>query len=180
MKHLVAIGSALALTAVAPLAFGQSVQAYKYDALGRVIVASSSNGGVDGYIYDAAGNRTYANKFTQHLPTTADRLVGNDGLPLQGYLISASGGYQLILQADGHLQTYNNSTAAIVFDGTSKDYDTVSVKMQTDGNLVRIKRDGSTAAISNTSGNTGAYAMMQDSGVFVVKNSAGTVIWTLN
>ena len=175
-----AILIALAAMAVAPAAFAQAVQAYKYDALGRVVIASASTGGVDGYSYDSAGNRSAANKFTQHLPATADRLVGNDGLPLMATLTPPSAAYWLIVQPDGHLQTYTVSSGAVLFDGTAKDYETVSIKMQTDGNLVRVRRDNTTVAISGTSGNTGAIAVMQDSGVFVVKNSAGTVIWTLN
>ena len=177
MKHLAAIVSALALT-VAPLAFGQSVQTYKYDALGRVVLAGSTTGGEDGYAYDPAGNRSAANKFSLHLPTTTDRLVSGDGLPMLGILTSPSGAYRLSMQMDGHLFVYVVSSGAGVWAGGAGTYETAYVVMQSDGNLVMFNYKGASIWNSGTSGNPGATAILQDNGKFVIKNAGGTIIWT--
>ena len=177
MKRL-AILTALATLAIAPAAFAQSTQVYKYDALGRVILASSTTGGEDGYTYDAAGNRGAANKFSLHLPATADRLVSGDGLPILGVLTSPSGVYKMSMQGDGHLFVYVASTLAGVWAGGPGSYNSAYVTMQSDGNLVMFDLTGTNIWNSGTSGNPGATAILQDNGKFVIKNAAGTIIWT--
>ena len=176
----VASGLALLMagTMVAPAAFAQSVQIYKYDALGRVILASSTTGGEDGYSYDPAGNRSAVNKFSLHLPVTADRLVSGDGLPVLGILTSPSGAYRLSMQSDGHLFVYVVSSGAGVWAGGAGTYQTAYVVMQSDGNLVMFDYKGASIWSSGTGGNPGATAFMQDDGKFVIKNAAGTIIWT--
>ncbi len=155
----------------------QSMQYYKYDALGRVVLASSSTGGQDVYAYDPAGNRSTANKTSLHVPATADRMVSGDGLAIAASIYSPSGAYSMTMGLTG-LYVYSYGSSSVPWSSPSSSYSAAYVTMQSDGNLVIKALDNTVLWSSGTAGNPGATAIMQDNGKFVIKNAAGTIIWT--
>lgn len=93
-------------------------------------------------------------------------------------LESASGQFAMIMQGDGNFVSYfwpqpywasntgGNTNARIV--------------MQTDGNLVIYRQNGSVAWASNTNGHWNSTLVLQDDGNAVIRNSAGVVVWSPN
>jgi YD repeat-containing protein len=86
MGRIFLLCAALSLAALAPLsaAHAESTTSYQYDALGRLLSVTYSNGSVITYSYDAAGNRTQVTRTAGTAPETTTKVVV---LPLLGGLV---------------------------------------------------------------------------------------------
>lgn len=97
------------------------------------------------------------------------------------YLASTSGQFEIAAdgEADPSTGLYWNSYSSGAI-GLSTDptlgSGTHNLVMQTDGNLV-LYTNGKASWASNTHGNPGAKALLQDDGNFVVYSSAGKALW---
>lgn len=164
----------LALAAVISLA--GAVQAaptkYKYDALGRVLLASYPDGSQNGYAYDATGNRTNLRRIRIAPPTVSDRLFVGQGLIPGAQLVSSNGRYVLALQDDGNLVIYGQS-GALWSSGTYAN-PSAHLVLQGDGNMVIY---GPTAQVYWNSGTSASNPtlVMQTDGNLVLYTSAGAI-----
>ncbi len=107
-----------------------------------------------------------------------NRLMAGEQLKEYAKIISANGEYSLVQQPDGNLVIYNSDKKAMWASGMNGQ----NVKrcvMQKDGNLVQHPGGYDLSMWStNTRGNAGAYAMLQDDGVLVIINKENKIIWT--
>ncbi len=107
-----------------------------------------------------------------------NKLVAGEQLKENAKLISANGEYSLVQQPDGNLVIYNLEKKAMWASGMNGQ----NVKrcvMHKDGNLAQHPGGYDLAMWStNTKGNAGAYAMLQDDGVLVIINKDDKIIWS--
>jgi len=107
-----------------------------------------------------------------------NKLMVGEQLKENAKLISANGEYSLVQQPDGNLVIYNTQKKAMWASGM----DGKNVKrcvMQKDGNLAQHPGGYDLITWStNTKGNAGAYAMLQDDGVLVIINKDDKIIWS--
>ena len=167
--------AALAFTLVSSHAHAGSEQSYLYDALGRVILSSSSNGSQNGYAYDSAGNRTVVNKAIWSTPTAPDSLQPGQALVVNTQLTSGNGRYVLALQRDGNLVIYGQSGA--LWSASTWSHPSAVLVMQGDGNLVIYGPVSEVIWTSGTYGHPGAALYMQGDGNLVIYDQSGP-IWT--
>ncbi len=107
-----------------------------------------------------------------------DKLLAGEQLKENAKLISANGEYSLVQQPDGNLVIYNTEKKATWASGMNGQ----NVKrcvMQKDGNLAQHPGGYDLAMWStNTKGNAGAYAKLQDDGTLVIVNEEDKIIWS--
>lgn len=153
-----------------------TVVKYRYDALGRVIVAdqsvTSGSGHTGTYTYDAGGNRAGVDvsKVTRltWLPSTNQLLLGQS-------IISADGMFRLTLQRDGNASLFDVRGRQIWSTNTAG-LNANKMRMQPDGNLVVSTASGTPLWASNTAGNSGAQLAVQiDGNVVIYQNSSA--VW---
>jgi len=107
-----------------------------------------------------------------------NKLMAGEQLKENAKLISANGEYSLVQQPDGNLVIYNTQKKAMWASGMNGQ-NVKRCMMQKDGNLVQHPGGYDLAMWStNTKGNAGAYAMLQDDGVLVIINKDNQVIWS--
>jgi hypothetical protein len=82
-------------------------------------------------------------------------------------MYASSGGYSIIMRADGNLVTYNASNQPVWSSNTFGNPGAYLV-MQADGNLVIYNDSGQPIWSTNTLWGTGSYATIQGDGNFVV------------
>lgn len=94
------------------------------------------------------------------------------------YLLSSNGRFKFVLQFDGNLVLYDNSTRSALWASWTNGRAVNKCVMQSDGNFVIY---GYPAAIwaSNTGGNPGAYLIVQNDGNVVIYRN-GRPIWATN
>lgn len=103
-------------------------------------------------------------------------------LSVGGEIMSPNGQYEAILQGDGNFVIYENTSDGKVAhwatDTAGAGYDSYSLVMQEDGNLV-LYGDGQPIWASNTAGAIGSafYVMMQDDGNLVIYNNNSDWVW---
>lgn len=170
-----------ALTFAAVVALAAPAQAlptkYKYDALGRVLLASYPDGSQNGYAYDAVGNRTHLKRARIVPPTSSDRLLTGQGLIPGASINSSNGRYTLVVQDDGNLVVYGQSGA--LWHAATNTLPFANLVMQGDGNLVLYGPVGQVYWQSATSGNSNAGLVMQNDGNLVMY-AGSTVLWQSN
>lgn len=123
--------------------------------------------GMEGGGFSALGGSVSNEK----LSTTTDTLYPDNTLESGKTMYASSGGYKVVMQADGNLVTYNAGGTPLWSSGTYGNSG-ARLTMQSDGNLVIYRTNGSAAWSSNTSGNSGAYTTVQADGNFVVYKGA--------
>ena len=145
-----------------------SVQAFRYDAQGRLVAACLARPGDaqrSEYALDAAGNRSkYLN--------TATVVV----LPAPSRIYSADQRFFLVMQSDGNLVVYTSANVALWGAGTNGQPANEAV-MQTDGNLVLYTPNGVPVWASNTAGNECAQLRLENDGNLVIRGLDGAVLW---
>jgi peptidoglycan hydrolase-like protein with peptidoglycan-binding domain len=104
----------------------------------------------------------------------ADHLDGGQTLGTGDKLYSPSGQFVLIMQGDGNLVEYF-WPRALWSSNTSGAYATL--EMQEDGNLVAYRQGHIPMWSTNTGGNPGAYAALQDDGNLTVIARDGRALW---
>jgi YD repeat-containing protein len=166
-----------AVAAVALAALAGAAQAlptkYKYDALGRVLLASYPDGSQNGYAYDAAGNRTKVRRTRIAPPTTPDRLNVGQGLIPGAEIRSSSGRYVLVMQDDGNLVIYGQSGA--LWSSATYGNPVAHLVLQGDGNLVIYGPVAQVYWHANTPGASNPTLVMQNDGNLVLYASNGAV-----
>jgi len=151
---------------------------YKYDALGRVILSTTDNYTVEGFNYDAAGNRIATTRNAVPRPTYVDRLVPVQGLVMNTSITSTNGQYTLVLQWDGNLVVYGPSGAR--WSTMTGGQPSAQALMQSDGNFVLYGPTGQVYWNSQTGGHPGAGIVMQNDGNLVIYDTNGTPLWALS
>ena len=92
-------------------------------------------------------------------------------------IISANGQYSLVQQADGNLVIYNASQEVVWASGMNGQ-NVARCVMQPNGDLVQHPGGYDLSMWSTqTRGNNGAYAQLQDDGILVIVNTQNEVIW---
>lgn len=161
-----------------------------YDTSNNPIWASYTDGNpgaflvvnIDGnaVIYDAKNETIWATDTvvpaTPPGPTLHDRLLSGQGLLPGDSIDSADSEYKLTLRSDGNLVQYGPNNQPIWASNTFSD-DIWDAVMQPDGNLVVYDVFGRSSWASDTSGNTGAYLVVEDGG-FVIYNAQNQSIWS--
>jgi hypothetical protein len=162
-----------------------------YDTNNNSIWASYTDGNpgaflvvhIDGnaVIYDAKNESIWATDTvvpaTPPGPTFHDRLLSGQGLLPGDSIDSADSEYKLTLQSDGNLVQYGPNNQPIWASNTISAYIWDAV-MQPDGNLVVYDVFGRSHWASDTSGNAGAYLVVEDGG-FVIFNAQNKSIWSV-
>ncbi len=171
-----AIVALLAVLSSAP-AFGGTTT-YHYDALGRVVLDTADNFSVDGYSYDAAGNRVTTVRNAVPPPTNAGQLVPVQGLVENTSIQSPNGQYTLVLQTDGNLVVYGPSGAT--WSDDTYGLPSAQALMQSDGNFVVYGPSNQVYWQSQTGGHPGASIFMQNDGNLVIYDTNGTPLWALS
>jgi len=112
----------------------------------------------------------------------ADRLLKGEKLNRGSLLTSPNGRYSLVMQEDGNLVMYITGTPIPVWATGTHGNDSVAwVAMQSDGNFVIYKSDGTPIWATNTSGvNDVAWIALQDDGNLVIYRGNGNTIWASN
>jgi hypothetical protein len=106
-----------------------------------------------------------------------DKLMPGEQLKENQKIISANGEYNLVQQADGNLVIYNSSQEAVWASGMDGK-NAKRTLMQQNGSLTQHPGGYDLVIWSTqTDGNTGAYAMLQDDGVLVIVNQNNQIIW---
>jgi Ricin-type beta-trefoil lectin domain-like len=106
-----------------------------------------------------------------------NRLLPGEQLRENQKLISANGEHNLVQQADGNLVIYNSEQKAIWASGMNEKNVKRSV-MQQNGSLTQHPGGYDLVIWSTqTDGNNGAYALLQDDGVLVIINRDNRIIW---
>ena len=171
MWKIVAVAAVIALCAGTVEA---GTTAYKYDALGRVLLSTYPDGSQDGFSYDSAGNRSATRRAVIVPPTVANRLNAGQGLIPGASLISTTGCYKLTLQDDGN--TVLTRLGSAVWNSSTSGAPSANLVMQTDGNAVVYGPVGEVFWQAATGGHSGAYLILQDDGNLVVY-SGSTALW---
>jgi len=94
------------------------------------------------------------------------------------FILSDSGQYKLLQQADGDLVLYGPS-GALWASGQSGQV-VVKTSFQGDGNLVQYGQGGKVLWGSRTHGRGGNRLIMQDDGNLVIYSTSGSAIWATN
>ena len=153
---------------------------YYYDATGQLIGTSGDASQINGYVYDAVGNRTYFGNNPTKPPTQSGALLSGQIL-IAGDWITTTGSnghtYTFNMQEDGNLVLYDASTPIWATGTSNKNVSFVT--MQGDGNLVMYDPQFNAVWSSKTSGNSGANLYMQANGNVIISNGGGT-IWATN
>lgn len=106
-----------------------------------------------------------------------DKLMPGEQLKENQKLISANGEYSLVQQADGNLVIYNASQEAMWASGMSGNNVKRTV-MQHDGSLTQHPNGYDLVIWSTqTDGNKGAFALLQNDGALVIVNSNNKTVW---
>lgn len=181
-KRCTGIGGVAILSSVTIVMFVSPAEAgtttYHYDALGRVVMSTTDNFTVEGYAYDAAGNRVTTTRSAVPPPTSADRLLPGQGLVMNTSIRSANGQYTMVLQSDGNLVVYGPSGAS--WAASTSGLPSAQAVLQGDGNFVVYGPTGQVYWNSQTSGHAGAVMIMQDDGNLVIYDANGAPLWALS
>jgi hypothetical protein len=162
----------------------------EYDSSNKPLWASNTSGNPGAYLTTqtdgnlvlySSTNQPLWQSNTVSVPNHLSRI--NNSLAIGKIYINqsletADRNYQLMMQGDGNLVLYNNSTPiwASMTVGKSVSY----LAMQGDGNLVLYNTQGAPVWASYTNGNTGSTLNMQPDGNLVIYNSAWHPIWSTN
>ena len=105
-----------------------------------------------------------------------DRLLAGQALQAGDFLESPNGWMRLTLQNDGDVvlrRVQLNKGVSV----SHSDRDPVTqLTMQIDGDLVASGATGTRHWHSGTDGNPGSYAVLQDDGLFVIRDSNGSLL----
>jgi hypothetical protein len=107
---------------------------------------------------------------------TMDRLLAGQALQAGNVLESPNGWMRLILQNDGDVVLRRAQMNEGVSVSHSAGDPVAQLTMQTDGDLVASGATGIRHWHSGTDGNTGAYAVLQDDGLFVIYDGSGSLL----
>ena len=141
-------------------------------------MSTTDNFTVEGYAYDAAGNRVTAARMSVPPPTSGDSLLPGQGLVMNTSIRSPDGQYTLVMQTDGNLVVYGLSGAT--WSTGTWNLPSAQAVMQGDGNFVIYGPTGQTYWSSGTAGHPGAHLAMQSDGNLVIYDSGGTPLWALS
>ncbi len=120
---------------------------------------------------------TEAERVIEQPVVVNDRLKPGDQLKENQKITSANGEYYLIQQSDGNLVIYNSEEKAIWASGMNGKNVKRSV-MQKNGSLAQHPGGYDLLLWSTqTDGNNGAYAILQNDGVLAIVNQDNQIIW---
>ena len=163
---------------IAAPAAAQEHATYRYDAFGRLVgVARSvtgSAGSYTGYGNDDADNRLSRGVASVPvLAVAAELRPGETLVPFQR-LTSADSRFTFVFQADGNL-VLNFGTTPLWGSATNNGLG-LSLRMETNGNLILYSASDTVLWSSGTSGHPGAKLVLQNDGNAVIYDGA-TPLW---
>jgi len=106
---------------------------------------------------------------------TQDTLVSGQTILANQYLLSASGQYEAVLQADGNFAVWGPTPGTIHWYSGTSGQGVDSMSMQTDGNLVLYA--GTRAVWYTGTTGSGNRLVMQDDGNLIVYSSSNVALW---
>jgi Alpha-lytic protease prodomain len=110
---------------------------------------------------------------------TCGRLNPGGALGTDQSISSCSGRFTLVMQGDGNLVLYDNTSGAALWASWTFGAG-FAAYMQSDGNLVIYTPEGQPVWASNTSGQNGALLLVQDDGNSVVYTYTAVPLWWTN
>jgi hypothetical protein len=108
----------------------------------------------------------------------SDRLLANDYMTANQYLVSTDGRFRFYLQGDGNLVLRVVSTNQAVWASATNGKGGVRLNMQSDGNLVLRNTKGSSVWSTQTNGKGANRAVLQNDGRLVLFTAAGGTVWS--
>jgi Alpha-lytic protease prodomain/Trypsin len=114
-----------------------------------------------------------------HTAATCGRLNPGGALATNASLSSCGGRFVLVMQGDGNLVLYDNTSGAALWASSTFGAG-FAAYMQTDGNLVIYTPEGLPVWASNTSGLNGAMLFVQDDGNSVIYTHTAVPVWATN
>lgn len=178
----VSIGLLAAALIAAPAA-SQTTQNYIYDVHGRLVGTSNGQGNTSGsatsYALDGTDNRTNRGRvLTTARAGGQERLSSGETLVAGQQLQSTDNRFVFVFQpGDGNAVLYWASGTYLGWNSNTAGGTSLTLTMQTDGNLVMKNYLQNTIFQTNTGGNPGAVLVMQNDGNLVVYSSGGTPLW---
>lgn len=178
MRKIRWMSAILATALLAAPCAAATIFKFRYDALGRVVIAdqavTSGSGHAGVYTYDAASNRAGVDV---SVVVRAVWLPSNVALYRGQSIISQDGRFRFTFQRDGNAvlfdvrgrQLWATNTAGLSGNGIS---------MQSDGNLVVYSAGGSALWSSGTSGKPGAQLAVQVDGNLVIYQNS-VPVWAI-
>lgn len=109
-------------------------------------------------------------------PVAPDRLLPNQSLGPNQFIMSANGQYMLIYQVDGNLVVYDRALKPIWASRTPWGYPGNFI-MQGDGNAVIYGQFGTAAWNTGTMGHPGAQCVLQNDGNLVIYGPGNKALW---
>jgi hypothetical protein len=88
--------------------------------------------------------------------------------------------FQLVMQTDGNLVLYKQSTGRALWSSGTYNVGASKTVMQGDGNLVVYNSVDQPKWNSRTNGNTGAFLILQDDGNLVIYSATARSLWSSN
>ena len=182
MRHANGLLGLLAAALIAGPAASQTTQSYIYDVFGRLVgttTAKTTSGSATSYALDNADNRTNRTRANTTIRASGQQLLSSGEVMVPGQtIVSADNRFLLFFQpGDGNAALYWNGGGPLGWSSNTAGGTSLTLTMQTDGNLVMKNYAGTTIFQTGTGGNPGAYLEMLSNGNLVVKTSGGTQIW---
>lgn len=139
------------------------------------IVVTPDGGNV--YVTAQNGIHRYDINLNGHIHVDS-QLTPGESLFLGQSIYSPNGAVRLTLQHDGNLVLYDVSypTPRLLWQLVTQNTGVVRATMQADGNFVLYRADGFAVWDSNTSGQNGLRAVVEDDGIFKFRNPANVEI----
>lgn len=174
MRNFLKAATTAAAFAVLATAAVAGDTAYKYDALGRVLLSTYPDNSQVGFKYDNSGNRVSTRRAKIVGPTTSDRLTAGQGLVPGASITSPNGCYKLTLQEDGNAVLTRLGVAK--WSSNSSGAPSANLAVQSDGNVVLNGPVGEVLWHASTGGHAGAFMVIQNDGNLVIYQGA-TAYW---